>query len=232
MIRRQEILAEYFQVGIRRAGVIEFSEDGPIHAGLRDYRERLGWTQTDLARRVGTTYVRISLFESLRRMPQPELAQKITEELAKGEKELFPEITEKPTEEDLFPPYLKLFVRPASPNKNGGAPEVYASDIEEKEFEEAYQRQMDSAEPSVRMDPVKESERRDLHDQLERVVDTLDQNKKRVIRLLYGLEGKEHSQESVGKGLGVTGTRIGQIEQTALRKLRRPPLAKYIEDYI
>jgi RNA polymerase sigma factor (sigma-70 family) len=66
---------------------------------------------------------------------------------------------------------------------------------------------------------------------------TLTPKEERVLKLRYGMDGEdEHTYEAIGAEFGVGGTRIRQIEEKALSKLRHPsrsrPLRQFLEaDY-
>lgn len=59
-----------------------------------------------------------------------------------------------------------------------------------------------------------------LKEQMDVSLDKLDPREAMVLR--FGLEGDVHTTKEIGDMLGITSTRIGQIEAKALRKLRHP----------
>lgn len=61
-----------------------------------------------------------------------------------------------------------------------------------------------------------------LKEQMDVSLDKLDPREAMVLRLRFGLEGDVHTTKEIGDMLGITSTRIGQIEAKALRKLRHP----------
>lgn len=64
-------------------------------------------------------------------------------------------------------------------------------------------------------------------------IDTLTPREGEVIRRRYGLDkGHIEAQYEVGEALGISNARVHQIEQRALRKLRREARAKGLEDYV
>jgi RNA polymerase primary sigma factor len=72
-----------------------------------------------------------------------------------------------------------------------------------------------------------------LKEQLLKVLDTLTDREKRVLRLRFGLDdGRPRTLEEVGKVFNVTRERIRQIEAKALRKLRHPSRSKKLKDYL
>ncbi|WP_157205652.1 sigma-70 family RNA polymerase sigma factor [Methylomonas koyamae] len=72
-----------------------------------------------------------------------------------------------------------------------------------------------------------------LHDELDRMLDTLDSKESEVLRLRFGLnESDEQTLEEIGQVFMVTRERIRQIEAKALRKLRYPSRAESLRDFI
>jgi len=72
-----------------------------------------------------------------------------------------------------------------------------------------------------------------LHDELERMLDTLNSKESEVLRLRFGLnENDEQTLEEIGQVFMVTRERIRQIEAKALRKLRYPSRAESLRDFI
>ena len=71
-----------------------------------------------------------------------------------------------------------------------------------------------------------------LREQLEKVLETLSEKEREILRYRYGLvDGTEYTLEQVGKMFNVTRERIRQIESKAIRKLRHPSRAKYLKDF-
>ena len=86
---------------------------------------------------------------------------------------------------------------------------------------------------SQEADPEQIAIQDSLQDSLQEAMQGLREREKLVLRLRFGLDGEEsRTQADVGSILGVTNTRIGQIEAKALRKLRHPsrsiPLRTYL----
>ncbi|MCR4793119.1 MAG: RNA polymerase sigma factor RpoD [Lachnospiraceae bacterium] len=72
-----------------------------------------------------------------------------------------------------------------------------------------------------------------LREQLDKVLDSLTDREKKVLRLRFGLDdGRQRTLEEVGKEFNVTRERIRQIEAKALRKLRHPSRSKQLKDYL
>ena len=60
-------------------------------------------------------------------------------------------------------------------------------------------------------------------DQLEEVLNSLDHREQKIIRLYFGLDGKEAlTLEQIGSLIGVTRERVRQIKERALSRLRHP----------
>jgi RNA polymerase primary sigma factor len=69
--------------------------------------------------------------------------------------------------------------------------------------------------------------------QLADVLATLGEREQQVITMRYGLtDGFSHTLEEVGQRFGVTRERIRQIETKTLAKLRQPPCAMQLRDFL
>jgi RNA polymerase primary sigma factor len=84
---------------------------------------------------------------------------------------------------------------------------------------------------SLLADPAEETEEQALAKAsstvlLETLQDVLSPRERRVLELRFGFIGHEHTLEEIGNKLQVTRERIRQIEAKALRKLRRPSVAR------
>jgi len=72
-----------------------------------------------------------------------------------------------------------------------------------------------------------------LREQLEKVLSTLNEREREVLKLRFGLEdGYSRTLEEVGHIFEVTRERIRQIEAKALQKLRHPSRNKELRDYL
>ena len=72
-----------------------------------------------------------------------------------------------------------------------------------------------------------------LREQLEKVLATLSEREREVLKLRFGLEdGYSRTLEEVGHIFEVTRERIRQIEAKALKKLRHPSRNKRLRDYL
>ncbi len=80
--------------------------------------------------------------------------------------------------------------------------------------------------------PVDAASNRVLREQLERVLQTLTQRERDVLKLRFGLDdGYPRTLEEVGQIFNVTRERIRQIEAKALKKLRHPKRSEKLKDY-
>ena len=72
-----------------------------------------------------------------------------------------------------------------------------------------------------------------MHDDINKVVDTLRPNEAKVIRMRYGLNGlKPMSLKEVGQECDLTKERIRQIEKHAIVRLQHPTRARKLEAYV
>jgi RNA polymerase nonessential primary-like sigma factor len=71
-----------------------------------------------------------------------------------------------------------------------------------------------------------------LHDDLRRVLATLDDREQSVIRLRYGLDdGQPHTLDQIGKRFGLSRERVRQIEREVMGKLRQGERAERLRAY-
>jgi RNA polymerase sigma factor (sigma-70 family) len=69
----------------------------------------------------------------------------------------------------------------------------------------------------------------EANDALYTALSTLTDKQQKVLQMRFGLDGKEHTLVEIGENLGLSATRIMEIEQKALRILRRPINSKVLE---
>ena len=81
--------------------------------------------------------------------------------------------------------------------------------------------------------PVDAASNQVLREQLEKVLSTLSERERDVLKLRFGLvDGYNRTLEEVGQIFEVTRERIRQIEAKALKKLRHPARSKRLRDYL
>jgi RNA polymerase primary sigma factor len=72
-----------------------------------------------------------------------------------------------------------------------------------------------------------------LRTQIERALATLDPREGEILRLRFGIgTDREHTLEEIGARFGVTRERIRQLEDKALRKLRRPLPGRHLSVFV
>jgi RNA polymerase primary sigma factor len=72
-----------------------------------------------------------------------------------------------------------------------------------------------------------------IKESLDKALETLPDRQAEIVRLRFGLiDGRQRTLKEVGKVIGVTRGRIGQLQELAFRKLRHPARMKYIRDYV
>jgi RNA polymerase primary sigma factor len=81
--------------------------------------------------------------------------------------------------------------------------------------------------------PLDSAIRRNLHQQVRKVLNTLTEREEKVLRWRFGIgEHTDHTLEEVGQEFDVTRERIRQIEAKALRKLRHPSRSKQLKSFM
>lgn len=81
--------------------------------------------------------------------------------------------------------------------------------------------------------PVAAAAKKDLKDQLYKVMDSLEEREKEVLIKRYGLENDNPmTLEEVGKSMNLSRERIRQIEEKALRKMRNPIRSEQLKIYM
>jgi RNA polymerase primary sigma factor len=81
--------------------------------------------------------------------------------------------------------------------------------------------------------PLESAIRKNLHQQVRKVLNTLTDREEKVLRWRFGIgEQTDHTLEEVGQEFDVTRERIRQIEAKALRKLRHPSRSKQLKSFM
>lgn len=71
-------------------------------------------------------------------------------------------------------------------------------------------------------DPQRQLEARDLHAALDNLMDALRPREQEVLRMRYGFDGQEMTFRDIADKLGITGARVIQIHDRAVRILQHP----------
>jgi RNA polymerase primary sigma factor len=81
--------------------------------------------------------------------------------------------------------------------------------------------------------PLNYAIKAELHDHLEKIINTLTLKEAQIIRKRFGMEdGLPHTLDEIGHEFEVTRERIRQIEVKALRKLRHPSKTKWLRGFL
>ena len=81
--------------------------------------------------------------------------------------------------------------------------------------------------------PLESAIRKNLYQQVRKVLNTLTDREEKVLRWRFGIgEHTDHTLEEVGQEFDVTRERIRQIEAKALRKLRHPSRSKQLKSFM
>jgi RNA polymerase primary sigma factor len=81
--------------------------------------------------------------------------------------------------------------------------------------------------------PDQETFERALTDSVEEVLSTLKEREAKILRLYFGLEGKEPmTLEEIGSMMGITRERVRQIKEKALARLRHVSRARALESFL
>jgi RNA polymerase primary sigma factor len=81
--------------------------------------------------------------------------------------------------------------------------------------------------------PDDETFERALSESIEEVLGTLKEREARILRLYFGLEGKEPmTLEEIGGMMGITRERVRQIKEKALARLRHVSRARALESFL
>ena len=86
----------------------------------------------------------------------------------------------------------------------------------------------DSNAPSVDKELLMES----LREELRKVLDTLKERERLVIKHYYGIDTQEKTLEEIGSKYGLTRERVRQIREKAIRKLRNSSNSNILKTYL
>lgn len=185
---------------------------------MRNRRAELGWTQADLHRVSGVSIEAIGRIERL----------ELPAESIRGAKDRLARIAAAlELEFDyLFPgDYLDSIQRKLLPRRR--SPVVWVKEIP-----------IETLPPSLEVLSLPEPEAEDfdllaLKNALEEQFHALTTREVEVLTKRFGLDGEgEKTRAEIGRGMSVSGIRVRQIEESALRKLRHPihsfPLRQFL----
>lgn len=83
------------------------------------------------------------------------------------------------------------------------------------------------------MSPLETAIKKNLNQQVRKVLNTLTKREEKVLRWRFGIgEHTDHTLEEVGREFDVTRERIRQIEAKALRKLRHPSRSRLLKSFV
>jgi RNA polymerase primary sigma factor len=88
---------------------------------------------------------------------------------------------------------------------------------------------IDNDEPRPDATLISES----LQREISRVIKTLGDNERDVLKYYYGLDGgPAHTLEDISEKVGLTRERVRQIKEKALRRLRKSSKSKLLKTYL
>jgi DNA-binding CsgD family transcriptional regulator len=103
--------------------------------------------------------------------------------------------------------------------------QYYPLDVNVAQFEMGQEEVMQLLNDTHVPDPSQAIEYREMQQGIDDVLDSLTPREAEVLRLRFGIDGKEHTMEEAARVYDVSRERIRQIEAKALRKLRHPSRA-------
>lgn len=81
--------------------------------------------------------------------------------------------------------------------------------------------------------PADMAYRRLLSEEVQSALDSLDERRRLVLEMHYGLNGRDkHTLGEIGQHLGITRERVRQIEQKAFCILRTPRYRRKLRDFV
>jgi RNA polymerase sigma factor (sigma-70 family) len=175
------------------------------HGILYRFLREKGWTQSELARRLGVTAIEVSNWMLLKSYPKKEeVLQKLMELTGKSAFELFPQFMResewKKATKDL--PKEFAFIRSVELERLTGGRRALLLPSPEEEYD-----------------------KKELVRVINEILDSLPARQKLVLQMRYGLlDGPPRTQKEVGEILGMSRSAIGRIEKSAFLRIRRNSL--------
>ncbi len=71
-----------------------------------------------------------------------------------------------------------------------------------------------------------------LRKEIDRALETLSEREREIVRMFFGLDGKERTLEEIGQEFGLTRERVRQIKEKAIRRLRHVSKNKLLKSYL
>lgn len=178
---------------------------------MHDARDSRNWTLKDLAIRVSTHLGRpvssghISLIESLRKFPKPDLQESIAATFGLPVSE-------------IFPPWLSMFKQ-----------ERAIKEVPVEQLSALAERGVQALE-AFNPRPIfgESGTNKALREAFDSLLEGLTSREREVIELRFGFSGRSRTLEEIASVFGVTRERIRQIESNALRKLLSPARARVL----
>lgn len=180
-----------------------------------DARKEMGWTQADLAERVGCSIPLISQAERLWRVPSFDKREKIAHTLGLETEYLFPLALVDAVQEGIFSNRVRdlrqLDIMSLTEARRAGLLPV--ADPEEI--------------------AINKIDRCLLKERISHALETLEPREREVIELRFGLNDHEPQElGQIGERYRLSRERIRQIECKALRKLRHPTRCRDLKDFL
>ena len=192
----------------------------PQNLRLVNTRREWGLTQKQLADILECQTWRISQLETLRLVDE-KLMSEVADFFQESVDYLFPEALVKAIRAGTFSARVKDLPEPVV-----------------MRLSEVAERRLITSDEGLSED----TDRWILRERIEDVLLTLDPQERRVLELRFGLgdsdevvatgANTERTLRYIGFILNLSGTRIGQIEAKALRKLRHPSRCRYLKDFL
>lgn len=189
----------------------------PYNARLLDARKGNGWTQKDMCGLTGVSTSYLGHIETLRVIPTEYVMDEISAALNLPKDYLFPETLLAAQRDGLFDHRVaeleeQQIIRLAEGRRAGLLPPHVTDD-----------EMIEQAERAILKKKVAEAIRGSR----------LSPREQKIITLRFGLkDGVCLSQKEVGFVLNITGGRVQQIEEKALRRLRHPRTSRKLKDLL